>query len=139
MHYIAAMIAVHCYLLAKSKGYSTGSTIAAGIVSTLCAFFFSLPGLIPAALLWGVLLSLKTKPGAPGKRYFTIEFACPECGERIAFHREREGTAQLCPKCGEIVRVPRDDGKMTSKGGEHHPSSREIMHNEGGTFGGMDF
>ncbi len=116
MYIIAAAIAVHCWYLAKSKGYSPKLVAALAFPLIFLAVVFKLIGLIPVALLWLVLVLLKTKPNAAGDAYFTITLICPECAEEIHFKRSREGCAELCPECGEIVNVPTDEGIAPPKG-----------------------
>ena len=105
---IAWLFGVPAYYLAKSKGrsgpiYGTVTVLLGWTISWFGAFGF----ILPAACL-GILYLLPEKPGAPGKAYLKITFACPECGKTISFPRHREGVAELCPECNELIRVPED-------------------------------
>lgn len=115
---IVVLFLVPIYYIAKSKGRSGASySVAAGVLALLALdapMMWDEPRLgslqlaFPAAVLLLVAL-LPVRPGAPGKAYLKIEFACPECGQTVTFPREREGAAELCPKCGELIRVATDE------------------------------
>ena len=116
---IAWVLGVPAYYLAKAKGRSGGVYAILIVALGLFTFGFGPLALLAPVAAFGVLYLLPARPGAPGKAYLKIVFACPECGKTITFPRSREGDARLCPECGEIIRVPQDkySPKASIRGG----------------------
>ena len=113
---LAVLFGIPIYYLAISKGRSGfGYAISAMALGSSQVWLGPFGLLLPAAVL-GCLQLLPPRPGAPGKAYMKVEFACPECGKTVTFPREREGAAELCPECGEILRVPKDGATHQPKG-----------------------
>lgn len=115
---ICVLFLIPAYYLARSKGYNlTPVLITSGsiglfvplIILTFPNLNLQLPGLILTATPLFIAWILPVKENAPGKRYLSIRFDCPECAEMVKFSRAKEGTAVLCPKCGEIITVPIDE------------------------------
>ncbi len=124
---LAIAFTIRTRYVAKSKGLNPTPWIVAGLASAVVMSVASkyLTGLLEIgtwptvseiiSTLLGpivVLIMLHTRQereGAPGKKYFSVVFNCPECKEEVSFPRSRRGLAADCPECGEVLRVPNDE------------------------------